>query len=85
MSTCTHPAKNRELTIDDKLCIAISILQAKILANDTALKPDSMFGITFNMPTPALEMAERLLVEVLHDLPDNLGQKKPLDGVNTFW
>lgn len=52
----------------DKLCAAISILQAAILADDTTLEPKSIFGQTFFMPRAGLEMAERLLVEVLEDM-----------------
>lgn len=57
------------MTSMDKLCIAISIVQQNILAQDSALIPDRLFGPDY-MRTGALEMAVRLMCECLGDLED---------------
>lgn len=55
------------MTSHDKVCAVISILQDRILAEDSAMDAQALFG-QFRMPTAGLELAERLLTEVLDDL-----------------
>ena len=57
----------RKLSSHDKLCAAISILQADIMARDTALDEDVVFG-RHRIADDHLMMAERLLCECLGDL-----------------
>ena len=51
----------------DKQCTAISIIQQHILALETCLDPEKTFGAP-PMPIPSLEMAVKLLDEVMNDL-----------------
>ena len=51
----------------DRICIAISLIQSAILARDTALLPDVMFGSAY-MPSLTLEEAERLLRSVVDEV-----------------
>lgn len=55
------------LTPHQRLCAAISIIQREILARDSALIPEKMFGKA-SMADPALELANSLLVELLPDV-----------------
>ncbi len=52
------------MTPHSKLMAVISILQKEILARDTSLVPDKLFG-GGHMDTPALELAEQMLRELL--------------------
>lgn len=54
--------------VHDKTCTAISILQTAILASDTKLIPQKLWPGNMHMATPALEMATKLLIEVLPDV-----------------
>ena len=58
------PARPAEASPYDQLCIAISILQAHYLAQDSALVPEKIFGRSY-MNDCALENAIQLLVELL--------------------
>jgi hypothetical protein len=61
-------------TPHDKLMIAISICQMSVMAEDSALVPEKMWGAF--IPTLALEHAVQMLIELLPVL-DNL----PAHGV----
>jgi|GEM_PF-6846864 len=50
----------------DRLCIAISILQAHYLASDTMLVSEAVFG-TSHFPTLGFEHAIHLLIGLLGD------------------
>lgn len=66
------------MTDHDKLCAAIGIVQLHILASDSVLIPEKMFGLNY-MPNAALELAEKLLVEVLPtalDWPDPANERQ---------
>lgn len=56
-----------EMTSLDRLCAAIAIIQDHILASDTSCNVDKMFG-RYRFETAQLEMAARLLVDVIPDL-----------------
>jgi len=60
----------RSKTPHDKVCTAISILQAHILAADSALIPEKIWGHQY-MRALGLEQAVKLLIEVLDDVPDD--------------
>ncbi|MFV0293230.1 MAG: hypothetical protein ACK5II_08445 [Paracoccus sp. (in: a-proteobacteria)] len=55
------------MTAYGKTCTAISILQQHILAKDSALLPEKMFGDHY-MPSLAIEQAVALLIDVLPDI-----------------
>lgn len=57
----------KDFTSQQKLFAAVSIIQSHILAEDTALNADRLFG-NYHMPMPALEVAERLLIDIAPDL-----------------
>ena len=57
----------RTLSSHEKLSTAIAIVQADILARDTALIVESVFG-TQRISDDHLLMAERLMAECLEDL-----------------
>ena len=54
-------------SVQDRVMFAISVIQLEILAKDTALNPEAMFG-NFRLQLPALEEAERQLVSILGDV-----------------
>jgi hypothetical protein len=56
-----------EMDVPTRIHAAVSILQAQILAQHTALNPAHSFGTDY-MPTPSLEVCERLLVSVLQEI-----------------
>ena len=58
-----------EMGSKEKLFTAISILQAHILAQDSALNAEVLFGIN-HLNSNGLEMAERLLQDLVIDLDD---------------
>ncbi|MES2844858.1 MAG: hypothetical protein V4747_07520 [Pseudomonadota bacterium] len=47
-------------SVHDRLCSALGIIQTRIMADDSALIPEKMFGTSF-MPSSALEEAERII------------------------
>lgn len=51
----------------DKLCAAMAIMQAHILASDTTLNAEALFGLS-HFETAGLELAERLLDDCLPDI-----------------
>lgn len=55
------------MTAEDKLLSAISILQMHVLASETALNPEKMFG-TYHMPHAGLEGVVHLLCQVWDEL-----------------
>lgn len=55
------------MTSCEKLCVAIGIVQQNILAQDSPLIPEKLFGPDY-MRTNALEMAVRLMCECIEDL-----------------
>ncbi|EGJ21658.1 hypothetical protein RSWS8N_06230 [Cereibacter sphaeroides WS8N] len=61
-----------------KLCGAISIVQAHILASDTVLDPEKVFG-THHLPIDALELAARELADLLGDLAE-LEERRQADA-----
>ncbi|MAC77565.1 MAG: hypothetical protein CML66_05830 [Rhodobacteraceae bacterium] len=56
-----------DLTPNEKLCAAMSIIQAEILARDSLYIPEKMFQNRF-FRTSGLELAEKLLAELLPEL-----------------
>lgn len=78
--TCAIEPKVRSTAVGDmspqnKLFAAISILQAYILAEDSLIYPDKVFGIN-HMPSPSLEMVERLLQDLIPALDFEHGSDK---------
>ena len=65
----SRPFPENPMSPHDKLCVAISIIQTHILASDSALIPEKMFG-AWHFETSGLEFANRLMVEVLSYLPE---------------
>lgn len=57
----------RTVTTYDKVCTAMSILQMQILASDSALCSEKLFG-PYYMPKEALQAAHDLLSEVLEEV-----------------
>lgn len=55
------------MTSWDKQCTAISIIQQHILSLQTCFDPRTVFG-SEPMPIPALEMALKMMDEVMTDL-----------------
>lgn len=55
------------MTPHDKLIAAMSIIQADILARDSACIPDKMFPTRY-FETSALELAERMLADILPEI-----------------
>lgn len=64
-----QPQINAHMADIDKLCAAMSILQQQILAMDSILDPDTMFG-SQHMPSVSLELALRLMSELLPAFED---------------
>lgn len=64
-----------QLSDHDKLCAAISIVQAHILALHSTLDAEKMFG-HLHMAPPALELAERMMCDVL----DGIVDAEPIGG-----
>lgn len=54
-------------SVHDRVVFAISVMQLELMARDTALNPDVMFG-NFHFQSTALEEAERQLVSILGDV-----------------
>lgn len=77
LSTKTRSTSPKDMSLDQKLFAAISIVQAYILAEDTACIPDQMFGVNY-LKQPSLEMAERLLMDIVPDV-QNLLSDLPAD------
>ena len=68
--TDTSPAPHaRETTDKEKLHRAISILQNAVLAADTALIPERIWGNSF-MRDPAIEQAIEILIDVAGGLDE---------------
>ncbi|MEP5224117.1 MAG: hypothetical protein ABJQ67_11010 [Marinobacter sp.] len=59
----------QDMTPHDKLMTAIGILQAKLMADDSALDADAMFG-GFLMTERATMQAIDLLTDLLDVVPD---------------
>lgn len=55
------------MTAHDKACAAIGIIQQHILAMDSCMDPEKMFGNSY-LPRSALEQAVVLLLEAIDDL-----------------
>lgn len=64
-----HPTDAGSMTPHDKACAAISIIQAHLGASDSNLVMDKIFG-TFYMPAACLELAAKLLADVLEPLAE---------------
>jgi hypothetical protein len=58
-----NPGLSIDKTPHDKLMIAISICQMSVMAEDSALVPEKMWGAF--IPTLALEHAVQMLIELL--------------------
>jgi len=56
-------------TPHDNLCAAIGLIQAQILAGDTDLVPEVMFG-SYHFPRSALETAVAMLVAMVGEAED---------------
>lgn len=70
MQTVSPPSRTTSYT---KLCSAISILQNKVLADDSTCSGEAVFGTNY-MPSLGIEHAIALLTEVLERL-ESSGEK----------